>query len=180
MINNTQNKKGFTIIETLVAITVLMIAIAGPLTIAQKGLLASVYARDQMIASFLAQDGMEYARNVRYYNIINSLDWLRGLSDCIQTNPCSIDTLNARPTDASPLGVNRCIDDDCPLYLVNNDGGYTPESSNANITQFKRSFYVENNPLIPDRAIFYVIVSWGNGDVENRVVFQNEVYNVRI
>ena len=175
-----KNKKGFTIVETIVAITVLMIAIAGPLTIAQKGLLASVYARDQMISSFLAQDGMEYARNVRYYNIINDLAWLRGLDECIQTSPCSVDTLNAKPTDASPLGVNRCINDDCPLYLQKNDGGYTPESSNAYSTQFKRSFYVETNPLIPDRAVFYVIVSWGNGELDNRVVFQNEVYNVKI
>lgn len=175
-----KNKKGFTIIETLVAITVLMIAIAGPLTIAQKGLLASVYARDQMIASFLAQDAMEYARNVRYYNIINDTDWLRGLSDCIQTSPCSVDTLNSKPSDASPLGVNRCVNDDCPLYLVNNDGGYTPEPGNANVTQFKRSFYIEDNPLIPSKAVFFVIVTWGNGEVDNRVVFQNEVYNVRI
>jgi Tfp pilus assembly protein PilV len=60
-LKSLKNNSGFTIVETLVAITILMIAIAGPLTIAQKGLTASTYARDQMIASFLAQDGLEYA-----------------------------------------------------------------------------------------------------------------------
>ncbi len=54
---------GFTIIETLVAITILMIAIAGPITIAKKGLNASLYARDQVTASFLAQDMMESIKN---------------------------------------------------------------------------------------------------------------------
>ena len=60
---NHKKDKGFTIIETLVAITILMIAIAGPLTIAQKGFIASIYARDQVTASFLAQDMMEAIKN---------------------------------------------------------------------------------------------------------------------
>lgn len=55
--------KGFTIIETLVAITILMIAVAGPLTIAQKSLMASIYARDQIVASYLAQEVMEEYKN---------------------------------------------------------------------------------------------------------------------
>src|ERR1035437_9310157 len=55
---------GFTLVETLVAIAILMIAIAGPLTVAEKGLSASIYARDQLMASYLAQDAMESIKNV--------------------------------------------------------------------------------------------------------------------
>lgn len=61
---NIKNK-GFTLVETLVAIAILMISIAGPLTIANKSLTAAVYARDQVEASFIAQEVVEKIKNDR-------------------------------------------------------------------------------------------------------------------
>lgn len=71
-IKDLKNQKGFTIIETLVAITILMISIAGPLTIAQKSLMAAIYAKDQVIASYLAQDLMEDIKNNRDNYILSN------------------------------------------------------------------------------------------------------------
>ncbi len=51
--------KGFTLIETFVAITVLMIAVLGPMTLLSRALQESRYLRDQMTASYLAQEGVE-------------------------------------------------------------------------------------------------------------------------
>ena len=48
----------FTLVEALVAISILMIAIASPMTLAQKGLSTATQSKDQMIAAFLAQ-GMD-------------------------------------------------------------------------------------------------------------------------
>ena len=56
---------GFTLIESLVAITILVTAILGPMTIAATGISSAIYARDQETAFFLAQEGLEYVRNVR-------------------------------------------------------------------------------------------------------------------
>jgi len=69
--NNRQGQSGFSLFETLVAIFILMLAIAGAMSLTQKSLSASYYARDQVIASFLAQDAIEYIRNIRdkAYNI---------------------------------------------------------------------------------------------------------------
>jgi len=47
-----KKKKGFTLVETLVAITVLMLSIAAPLTIAATALFSAYYARDEITASF--------------------------------------------------------------------------------------------------------------------------------
>lgn len=69
---------GFTLVEALVAISILMIAIASPMTLAQKGLSTATLSKDQMIASFLAQDAIEAVKNIRDQIAISqtSGDWL--------------------------------------------------------------------------------------------------------
>lgn len=59
MFNNKNKSRGFTLIETFVAITVLMIAVLGPMTLLSKALQDSAYIRDEIIATFLAQEGVE-------------------------------------------------------------------------------------------------------------------------
>ena len=54
---------GFTLIESLVAISILLLSISAPLTIASKGLASSFFARDQITAFYLAQDAVEYIRD---------------------------------------------------------------------------------------------------------------------
>jgi len=72
---------GFTLIETLIAVLVLMMAIAGPLTLAAKGLQATLIAKDQDTAFYLAQDAVEYVRWVRDTNKLQvpPKSWLTGL-----------------------------------------------------------------------------------------------------
>lgn len=53
---------GFTLIETLVGISILLVSVVGPLTIAYQGVSLSLIARDQIVASLLAQEGMEFVR----------------------------------------------------------------------------------------------------------------------
>ncbi len=91
--NNNQRLKsisGFTLIEALVAISILMIAIASPMTLAQKGLSGAILSKDQMIASFLAQDAIEAVKNIRDQIAVSQVsgDWLAGngnqfLANCI-------------------------------------------------------------------------------------------------
>lgn len=56
---------GFTLIETMVAVSILAIAVAGPLVTASRAMVAAQTARDQLIASHLAQEGVEYVRALR-------------------------------------------------------------------------------------------------------------------
>ena len=77
-IQNNIKTKAFTLIEALVAVSILMIAIASPMTLAQKGLSTATLSKDQMIASFLAQDAIEAVKNIRDQVAIrgNDTDWL--------------------------------------------------------------------------------------------------------
>ncbi len=85
--------RGFTLIETLVAVLLLATAITGPLTIAAKGLSAALIARDQMVAFYLAQEAVEYVRFVRDSNKLAATPWLTGLDSCTGTDGCTIDPL---------------------------------------------------------------------------------------
>ena len=57
--------KGFTLVETLVAIAILLIAVAGPLLAASRASVLASVSRDEMTASYLAQEGVEYVRAMR-------------------------------------------------------------------------------------------------------------------
>lgn len=52
-------QSGFTLIETFVAIVVLTIAVLGPMTLLSRALQDSRYIKDEIIATFLAQEGVE-------------------------------------------------------------------------------------------------------------------------
>ena len=52
----------FTLVETLIAISIVTIAISGPMLSASRALIAANIARDQLTASYLAQEGIEYVR----------------------------------------------------------------------------------------------------------------------
>jgi len=129
---------GFTLVEALVAISILMVAVAGPITIAQRGLSTAVFSKDQMTASFLVQDGIEAVKNIRDQVSINqdpqnpdsSVDWISGspsvpsgLGNCICTDDascnfdsptaiyCNIDTTN------NPLNSSSVISYENPTVV---------------------------------------------------------------
>lgn len=51
--------RGYSLVEVLIAITVLLIALVGPLTIAHSGLKRANFSKEQTQAIFLAQEGIE-------------------------------------------------------------------------------------------------------------------------
>jgi prepilin-type N-terminal cleavage/methylation domain-containing protein len=106
------SQRGFTLMETMVAVLLLSIAIVGPLTIANKGIRTTTVAKDQDTAFYLAQDVVEYVRYVRDTNRLHGFPWLSGLDgvnnpggfwnsdmnlgDCVNaggTNYCNIDSI---------------------------------------------------------------------------------------
>lgn len=73
-------QSGFTLIETFVAIVVLTIAVLGPMTLLSRALQDSRYIRDEIIATFLAQEGVEQVIDKRNQDTLTAVTkecWFR-------------------------------------------------------------------------------------------------------
>lgn len=141
--------RGFSLIETLVAVVVLITAIVGPLTLAQRSIHAAVYARDQVIASFLAEEAIEYIRSVRDGNEhTKSGNWLNDLSNCIG-QLCMVDTTqdvkNAfqKCNNKPPSLYNSACE---PLAFDAVHGRYGFKTLNWENTRFVREVMIKTIP----------------------------------
>lgn len=170
--------QGFTIVETLVAITVLMIAIAGPLSVASRGLNAAVTARDQMTASFLAQESMEVIKNMRdnnvsAYDLDGVTSWLAGYSNC---------TPKSSPCDANMIDSSPVVSGQQTYALKLSDNGYS-HGSTGTATIFSRYFYLtEPNSSNACQSgdiecTLTVVVDWNEGSVPYEVSASSELFN---
>lgn len=95
-------EKGFTLVETLVAVGILMIAISAPLTLIRQSLTSADAAKNNITAENLARDALEYVKNVRDTNLRNNLGaWTTGLEKCLDKT-CTVDTVVnvSNPADA--------------------------------------------------------------------------------
>jgi prepilin-type N-terminal cleavage/methylation domain-containing protein len=180
---NKKECKGFTIIETLVAVAILMISVAGPLTVAHKGLMASIYTRDNVTASYLAQDALEYVKNIRDNHKIQGDYWLgageENLARCTSVTAyhCSVDTSAGNPFNGD--GMFFCEDGSptaCRLYK--NSEGYTMNPDGGTLTPFRRYFYIVPNSISPTtQATLYVVVEWQTGVLNNSVTYKTEIFD---
>lgn len=138
MIDQKTKKKnrGFTLIETIVAIAVLALGITGPLVLAYNSLNATNLARDQVIATFLAQDAMEYILAKRDVNREGG-NWLDGFMDdiCDDGNGCAIDTT---------IGFNNgAIKDNNASNAIRYDATKGYNYSSGSETKFTRRINME-------------------------------------
>lgn len=172
-----QSLRGFTLIETLVAVLLLATAIAGPLTIASKGLLAASVARDQITAFYLAQDAVEYIRYNRDSNKLQSASWLTGLENCISADgstTCYMDSLATNP--ATPTVCTGT----CPIMSYDSVNGYFnyPSTGGTPTPQrFTRTISI-TTPVggRADEAEVRVTVSWQDNNPHS-VTMRENIFN---
>jgi prepilin-type N-terminal cleavage/methylation domain-containing protein len=103
----TNRQQGFTLIETFIAISILLLAITGPLTLVSNSIADASYAANQITAFYLAQEGLELVINRWEENKYNNQDLLLGLEDCasdVNGNGCQIFLDESLNIQAEPCG----------------------------------------------------------------------------
>ena len=185
-------QKGFTLIETLVAIAIMMVAIAGPLVVVSKALIAANISKNQMVASYLAQDAIEEIRSLRDNALIDSTvgwnNWLVGtyaypIITCTASSTCGIQTVPqlVSPTEGT---IFSCKSSACTLFTDKVYGYYTTQLINNNVSPFTRSFTVVpynitvGGASTTDAVLVTVTVGWMEGTTPDSVVYQDVLYNV--
>lgn len=112
-------EKGFTLLETLIAVTILSVSLAGPITIASQGLSSAFFAKEQITAFYLAQEAVEYVRSVRDENFLSGNNWLEGISDCVGA-VCEID-MPAHTHEVCSSGSCDALNFNTDTALYNNN-----------------------------------------------------------
>lgn len=84
--------KGVTLVETLVSVFILVMATVLPLSASYVGISQAFMAKDQLTASYLAQDALEYIRSKIATNVMDGDPALAGIGAC-SVNPCSVDSM---------------------------------------------------------------------------------------
>jgi prepilin-type N-terminal cleavage/methylation domain-containing protein len=187
--------RGFSILESLVAIAILLIATTGPMVFAQQSLRAARLSRDQVTAFYLAQDAVEFVKHVRDENSLTDIraNWLVGLEECFadegdSNSGCQISSPEWLPgsTDAA---VDPCPGADCPLYEQEIDGGngklYGIFGGGASVeSRFSRRVRLmtpegDDPAAETEEVLVEVEVTWGTAGIEGerRVLVREHIYN---
>lgn len=163
--------RGFTLVETLVAITILMIAIVGPFYSLQQAITASQVSRDNLIASSLAQEGVEYVYFIRNSNYLAGRAWDAGLSSCQGSRGCMVDptqnTISQCATGSWPAGG-------CAALRLSPTGLYT-QSGSYPTTRFTRKVEVQTVSATQMKVV--VTVLWSTNRANYSIVLTEDLYN---
>ena len=173
-LTSLRGRSGFTLIETLVAVTILVLAVAGPLTVASRVLIAAQNSKDQLIASYLAQEGIEYVRAMRDHEFLrahtgsdasqvawqafaNGVSNNGSIASCRTSgaNPnqaCALDSFSpmghGNGNSLRPCGVSLCG----PLYITS-VGQYRLGASGNTLTPYTRTIQATLLPSSTDMQI---------------------------
>jgi len=196
----TSSLHGFTLVETLVAIAILMIVVVTPFYAADHALIASATARDELLANTLAQQAIENVRSLRDGNYLKAyetkttVDWMNGLdgaAGCFSPKACTIDINEGGgyvSASSCPVvgGVANCstlpLYSDAPLsgsfpYFMNQQQLGTRTSFVRTVQLYCGSKAVNQAGCVPSAATeieVVVTVSWVSG-LEGAITHKVEV-----
>lgn len=153
--------KGFTLIETLVAISLLTVGVTGSFSLMQKVTSFASISSSQFVASYLAQEGIETIRNIRDTNYLEGQVWDNGIG---AGSDFRLDYRSQVFPDAT-----------CGNYLQYNGNFYICSTDSG--SKFRRQITIEKP--VPDRMVISVQVSWSERGIQHQVVAQTELRNWR-
>lgn len=150
----TLHASGFSLLETTIAIAILVTAVVGPLTLASSSIKASSLAKNNLIAANLAQEGMELIKNHRDNNLLRGVEWIEDMGSpaaqtrCFSASGCQI--------DATTLVIDPCGASCDPLNLDTLSGLYSYGA--GSLTIFTRKINIKS--VNTDEIKVTSAVSW--------------------
>jgi Tfp pilus assembly protein PilV len=175
-------KKGFSMGEVIITLFVVTVGIIGVVMLISNSIIHSADSRNQIIATELAQEGLELMRNIRDNNLKNSEAFDKDIS-AVANGCVDLNTQTSNSSDSvfplTPLTLacpNLAGNPDYRLYYHDGSGFYNYVHDNSHsypVTRFYRKITSSTStndngtPADPSDDYAYVTVTsmvvWGNG-----------------
>lgn len=180
-------QKGFTLLETLVAIFILLLALNSLFTLTTSNFFAAKYAKNESTGIYLAQEAIDYIRNDRDTTAFQNHDWNTFLShygdyatltECYSSDGCAIDASNwdspamlgsilPSVLDCSPLCPAFSLEDNSNLGLYYTYDQSRPATQRSTTIKRKVELSLANSG---EELQIKVTVEWLNGEISRSVV----------
>ncbi len=180
-------QRGFSLVETLVAITSVLIVIVGPMTIVSTASRSTTFSGEQVTAFFLAQEGAELAQKARDNLVLDDFDGPGGgwndfndssgdFNHCFSADGCGLQVDNAGVVAVIDCGSSVGA---CRLYLDSEEPiPYSHNSAIATSTPYTRTIEFEQINSNEIRVVSRV--EWFSGLARDgqSVQVQTSLFNV--
>ncbi|NCN52320.1 hypothetical protein GW943_00720 [Candidatus Parcubacteria bacterium] len=169
-----QHSLGFSLVETLVAISILLLVIIVPLRIASQSILSSAFSRQEMTAVFLAEESTEAIVRLRDNDALDggsTTSWYSSLpATCKTSTGCSYNVSTGSFVSCSPTTS-------CDLYASTSGSSYYTHTSNGTTAVYNRKTVVTESPTGEYNVTS--TVSWTAGVVSGvvSVAVTTRIYN---
>jgi prepilin-type N-terminal cleavage/methylation domain-containing protein len=174
-----QKNKGFTLVETLVAISIFSMSIVAIMSVLGSGISDTSYAKQKIIAGYLAQEGIEYIRNMRDTDVLYDdtesaqTGWDNfkvSVSSCTSPDICGFDN-SAVVKDVFLCSANE---NQCKLYIDNGD--YNSGSVGVD-SNFTRTVQVVADSENLDEVKVYSKVTWTHKSGDSSIILTENLFN---
>lgn len=172
------DQDGFTIVETLVALAIFSSSIVFLIVVSGSGVSNTTLAKSRLTATYLAEEGIELARNLRDTNVLSDPSgsgwntFISNISVCDDTVGCNI--------DPSSLDVCACTGSTCNIPYSPTSGyfGYSTSHTcdipgGASPSPFTRTLnIVPISETTADDVLVTSAVTWNQGASVQRISYQ--------
>ncbi|MFA6270591.1 MAG: type II secretion system protein [Candidatus Paceibacterota bacterium] len=173
--------RGFTILESIVAIAVLSLSVSGAFSAVTQSLSQATIAKDEVKAFYLAQEAIEVIRNKRDANQLSLLNtgsgfWLAGIAQ-YDTDPCYFEKvcqIDANPIPPTLVYCNSSSWGSC-AYLKQNPTTFMYNYTTGTATNFKREIKIES--VNANEVAIIVRVSWTKGIITREFKIKSYLFN---
>lgn len=167
-----KNNLGISLLEVVMAIMIIALGLLGVLSLVIQNVKAQYINKNVLIASGLAQEGLELVRNVR------DLNWLTPgnswKADIKGVGGDKTYTIDYQGRDSIKLAANLISDDAARLYI--NSGGFYTHTATATSTNFYRLItVVVNNDYLDIKCA----IRWQEGAQNHDYAAETYLYDWR-
>jgi Tfp pilus assembly protein PilV len=186
---------GFTLIEALVAISIFTLSILASMAILTNSVSNTGYAKKKLTASYLAQEGIEYIRNMRdtyvLYSSSADIGWNNfnikiagntypsGSTVCASVDGCYFNADNlafySNPMPMIQVPLNTCSNVTCstnPLLFDSTTGKYGYTGANLGFSRLIKVTQINASETKISSTVY-----WAQGSGTQNVTFSENLFN---